>query len=167
MKMGTNLLKLRQSGQVVFFEGMKLLAELMESDSAEVSLVQNLYRQISGLLEEDCLLVVDQLFMLTCLGISDRSTYLLCHYLVSDTLKLERSEVVLRVFQPESGELVSLVRRLGELHLSVTGLETGLSRDVSGVLSIQTLQGHTQTLHFKVLDKDVKVFAPGTSSAVL
>merc|ERR1719495_2493482 len=155
MKMGTNLLKLRQSGQVVFFEGMKILAELVESDSAEVSLVQNLYRQISGLLKEDCLLVVDQLFMLTCLGISDRSTYLLCHYLVSETLKLERSEIVVRLF-----------RRLGDLHLSVTGLETGLSRDVSGVLSIQTLQGQTQTLHFKVLDKDVKVFAPGTSSAV-
>ena len=47
------------------------------------------------------------------------------------------------------------------------GLETGESRDVSGVLLISTPDTDTKILQFKILDKDVKVFAPGTSSAVL
>ena len=167
MKLGNNLLKLRQSGQVVFFEGLKIVAELLESHPSEDSLVKNLYEKLSGLVDEDSLVVVDQLFMLTCLGLSDRSVYLFCHYLVSEVLALERSQLVLRLYQPDCDQLVGLVRRLAELQLSVSGLETGLSRDVSGVLALHTRPGLAQTLHFKVTDKDVKMFAPGTSSAVL
>ena len=167
MKMGTNLLKLRQSGQVVFYEGLKELTELMRSDTEELSLVQTLYQKICCLVREDTLLVVDQVLMLSCLGLSDRSVYLLCHHLVSASLQLERTQTVLRLYQPDCEQLVSLVRRLGDLAMSVSGLQTGVSKEVSGLLSLQTRTGLSQTLQFKITDKDVKMFAPGTSSAVL
>ena len=51
MKMGTNLLKLRQSGQLVFYEGLKELPELLSSEPEEVSLVRTLYQKISSLLQ--------------------------------------------------------------------------------------------------------------------
>jgi len=167
LKMGNNLLKLRQSGRVVFYEGLKDLAELLESDLEEVSVVKTLYQRISGLMKEDTLVVVDQVFMLSCLGLSTRSVYLLCHYLVLASLQLERSQTVLRLYQSDCEEVVGLIRRLGQLHLSVTGLYTGQSRDVSGVLSLLAPPAPAQTFHFKIMDKDVKMFAPGTSSAVL
>ena len=167
MKMGTNLLKLRQSGQVVFYEGLKELSELLRSELEELSLVRTLYQKISGLLQEDSLLVVDQLFMLSCLGLSERSVYILCHHLVSANLQLARTQTVLRLYQPECEQLASLVRRLGDLTLSVSGLQTGVSKEVSGLLSLHTRTGQSQTLQFKITDKDVKMFAPGTSSAVL
>ena len=73
-----------------------------------------------------------------------------------------------RIF--ESGPhnyLLPLVTRLGSLHLGVSGLETGLSKDVSRVLEISTLDSDTKTLQFKLLDKVVRIFALGTSRAVL
>ena len=60
-----------------------------------------------------------------------------------------------------------MVTRLGSLYLGVSGLETGLSKDVSGVLEISTLDSDTKTLQFKLQDKDVRIFAPGMSKAVL
>ena len=167
IKTGTNLLKFRQSGRVVFYEGLKDLAQMLETDSGEISVVKTLYQRISGLMEEDTLVVVDQLFMLSCLGLSDSAIYLLCHHLVSASLQQCSSQIVLRLYLTDCDQLVNMVRRLGELHLSVTGLETGLSRDVSGVLSLLPPDGQSQTLHFKIMDKDVKMFGPGTSSAVL
>ena len=167
MKMGTNLLKLRQSGQVVFYEGLKDLSELLSSEPDEVSLVRTLYQKISCLLEADSLLVVDQMFMLSCLGLSERSLYMLAHHLVSANLQLERTQTVLRLYQPDCEQLASLVRRLGDLNMSVSGLQTGVSKEVSGLLSLHTRTGSSQTLQFKITEKDVKMFAPGTSSAVL
>ena len=166
MKMGTNLVKLRQSGRVVFYEGLKELPELLSSEPDEVSLVKTLYEKITCLVVEDTLVVVDQIFILSCLGLSQRSLYLLCHHLVAANLKLERTQTVLRLY-PDCEQLASLVRRLADLTMSVSGLQTGVSKDVSGLLSLHTRAGTSQTLQFKITDKDVKMFAPGTSSAVL
>ena len=167
MKMGTNLLKLRQSGQVVFYEGLKELTELLRSEPEELAVVRTLYQNISCLLQEDSLLLVDQIFMLSCLGLTERSIYLLCHHLVAANLQLEGSQTVLRLYQPDCEQLASLVRRLGDLTMSVSGLQTGVSKEVSGLLSLHTRRGESQTLQFKISDKDVKMFAPGSSSAVL
>ena len=167
MKMGTNLLKLRQSGRVVFYEGLKELPELLSSEPDEVSLVKTLYEKMRCLVVEDTLVVVDQIFILSCLGLSQRSLYLLCHHLVAANLQLERTQTVLRLYHPDCEQLASLVRRLADLTMSVSGLQTGVSKDVSGLLSLHTRASTSQTLQFKITDKDVKMFAPGTSSAVL
>ena len=127
MKMGTNLLKLRQSGQLVFYEGLKELPELLSSEPEELSLVKSLYEKISSLVQEDTLLVVDQIFILSCLGLSQRAIYILAHHLVSANLQLARTQTVLRLYQPDCEQLASLVRRLGDLTMAVSGLQTGVS----------------------------------------
>ena len=170
---GPNLLKLRQAGRVVFYEGLRLLPALLETEAGdEATLVRALHRDLGQLAAAGSLVVLDQVSVLRCLGLSAGSVYLVCHQLAVLLAGLQDTQLVIRMFEqqqpaPASPGLVPLVTRLASLHLSVSGLETGLSKDVSGVLNISTPESDTRTLHFKFVDKDVKIFARGTSSAVL
>jgi len=131
-------------------------------------MMKRIYNDIITLVEDNTLVIMDQISMLSCLGISNRSIYILGHYLALRITSLRNTQLVIRIFDSgPNNNLLPLVSRLSSLHLGVSGLETGLSKDVSGVLEISTLDSDTKTLQFKLLDKDVRIFAPGTSSAVL
>ena len=86
-------------------------------------------------------------------------------------VNLNTCQLVLRVDMvgEETVQLVRLLQQLGELNLSVAGLVTGQSRDVTGVITMQDRKerGVNRTFQLRVEDKNVKIFAPGTSSAVL
>ena len=75
MKLGVNLLKLRQSGQVVFYDGLKQIPSLLEQNLEELKFVNSLYEDIAKLVTENTLIVIDQVAILSSLGLSVRSTY--------------------------------------------------------------------------------------------
>ena len=72
VKTGHNLLKLRQSGRVKFWEGLKILPSLLEDEEDEMALVKRIYSDILSMMEENTLVIMDQISMLSCLGLSDR-----------------------------------------------------------------------------------------------
>lgn len=68
--------------------------------------------------------------------------------------------------------LNNYLRHESSLLINVNALQTGYSPDLDGELEILSNWHHSrrstqQKLHFKLQNKDVKLFAPGTSSAVL
>ena len=68
MKLGVNLLKLKQSGQVIFYEGLKQIPALLEQNLEELQFVKHLYEDIAELVTDNTLLVIDQVSILSCLG---------------------------------------------------------------------------------------------------
>ena len=107
--------------------------------------------------------------ILSALGFSVKSVYALCHYLTLLINKLSGCQLIIRTFEdPDSrNDVVHLVSRVSMLNIYVQGLSTGLSRDVSGTMHLKCQTNKDKSLQFKLLEKDVKVFAPGTSQAVL
>ena len=72
VKTGNNLLKLRQAGTVKFWDGLKNLPQLLEEEDDEMDLVKRVYSDIVTLVEDNTLVMVDQISMLSCLGLGDR-----------------------------------------------------------------------------------------------
>ena len=72
VKTGNNLLKLRQAGTVKFWDGLRNLPQLLEEEDDEMDLVKRVYSDIVTLVEENTLVMVDQISMLSCLGLGDR-----------------------------------------------------------------------------------------------
>ena len=72
VKTGNNLLKLREAGTVKFWDGLKNLPKLLEEEDDEIDLVKRIYSDIVTLVEENTLVIVDQISMLSCLGLGDR-----------------------------------------------------------------------------------------------
>jgi len=177
IKLGYNLLKLKESGQVVFYEGLKKILDLsfaesshLQVDEPNLNSLKCLYQEIFSLVTDNTLVVIDQVSILSCMGFTPHSIYAFCHYLVDMMDNLNACQLLLRVnMAGDSVQLVKLLQQLGELNLSVAGLVTGQSRDVSGVLTMQDRKGGgvNRTFQFRVEDKNVRIFAPGTSSAVL
>lgn len=73
VKTGNNLLKLRQEGTVKFWDGLKIMPGLLEEEEEdEMVIVKRIYTDVVTLVEENTLVIVDQISMLSCLGFSDR-----------------------------------------------------------------------------------------------
>lgn len=72
VKTGNNLLKLRQEGTVKFWDGLKIMPGLLEEEEDEMVIVKRIYTDVVTLMEENALVIVDQISMLSCLGFSDR-----------------------------------------------------------------------------------------------
>ena len=72
VKTGNNLLKLRQSGTLKFWDGLKILLGLLEEEEDEMVMVKRIYSDVMTLVEENTLVIVDQISMLSCLGLGGR-----------------------------------------------------------------------------------------------
>ena len=128
-----------------------------------------------------------QVTILSIMGFSVKSVYGLCHYLTSLIDKQTSSQLIIRMFEDAESRnpIVHLVSRASILNIYVegssvllskkyllqleifSGLSTGLSRDVSGTIRLKCQNSQDKCLQFKLLEKDVKVFALGTSQNVL
>jgi len=169
MKLGLNLLKLKQSGRVMFYEGLKKIPEFLEDTDDDLGIMKKIYDEVVKMVGDNTLVIVDQVTILSIMGFSVKSVYGLCHYLTSLINKQRSSQLILRMFEDteSTNPIVHLVSRASMLNIYVEGLSTGLSRDVSGTIHLRCQKNPDKRLQFKLLEKDVKVFAPGTSQAVL
>jgi len=169
MKLGLNLVKLRQSGRVLFYEGLKKIPVLLEDSDNDLEIMKKVYDEVGKMVGDYTLVIVDQVTILSIMGFSVKSVYGLCHYLTSLIDQQTSSQLIIRMFEDAESRnpIVHLVSRVSMLNIYVEGLSTGLSRDVSGTIRLKCQNNQDKSLQFKLLEKDVKVFALGTSQNVL
>ncbi|XP_035661620.1 elongator complex protein 6-like [Branchiostoma floridae] len=136
-----------------------------------------------GVLEGPTLLLVDDLSVLLSLGMSVKDVSDFVHYcrvLMCPSQQSQGAMVTLvhKDADVEDEEYSSLFRHMAyhsTVHLAVEGLSSGYSRDVHGqvtvtfrnVLDPSQPQTRKRRLQYKVEERNVSFFAPGTSRAVL
>merc|ERR1712058_199966 len=132
-------------------------------------IMKKIYNEVVKMVGDYTLVIVDQVTILSIMGFSVTSVYGLCHYLTSLIDKQTSSQLIIRMFEDAESRnpIVHLVSRASILNIYVEGLSTGLSRDVSGTIRLKCQNSQDKSLQFKLLEKDVKVFALGTSQNVL
>ncbi|XP_019618100.1 PREDICTED: elongator complex protein 6-like [Branchiostoma belcheri] len=145
--------------------------------------VKTLVCSEEGVLEGPTLLLVDDLSVLVSLGMSVKDVADFMHYcrvLMCPTLQSQGAIVSLvhKDADVEDEENSTLFRHMAyhsTVHLAVEGLSSGYSRDVHGQVTVtfRNVQDPSQpqtrmkTLQYKVEERNVSFFAPGTSRAVL
>ncbi|XP_002737485.1 elongator complex protein 6-like [Saccoglossus kowalevskii] len=143
-------------------------------------MVRNAVCNSDGKVETPVLLLIDDLSILLSLGISLISVYDFMHYCVVMLCGSIQSVgcLVTLIHSDKDEENSLLLRHLlysSHLHLHMNGLSSGFCKDVHGELSIhwndpwQILPSRQRRkiYQYKIQDKHVSFFAPGTSAAVL
>uniref|UniRef100_A0A8C4T9H3 Elongator complex protein 6 n=1 Tax=Erpetoichthys calabaricus TaxID=27687 RepID=A0A8C4T9H3_ERPCA len=193
---GINMLQAREKGQLVFFEGLRnsldmLLPESDASDAEPQPLsflrwpstdLRNLFDFVNSSLsqsENDMsrwaspVLLIDDLSVLLSLGVNPTAVLDFIHYCRMAVCSKQQGNMVTLVHNEddlgdEDCDLVlHALTHQSSLILQVHGLNTGYCRDVHGQDKFQLKRDHTHVFQYKVHDKGVSFFAPGTSSAVL
>jgi len=124
--------------------------------------------------EAPIMVIVDDLTALINIGVPVQHIANFVHYCKSLTHTKNVSFVHLAHHEddPEYTLLQSWLRHYATMEIHARAMKTGFSRELSGELNILRRSAKhssvmAKRLHFKLLDKDVRFFAPGTSSAVL
>ncbi|XP_069695416.1 elongator complex protein 6 [Periplaneta americana] len=195
-KLGYNLQQLQDKGFVETIEILKLLNESMNSNSEsnnrwlllgkEDLIVKNIFlmikEKIDKLLQVRKLtsLVIDDLSDLLCLGIPLKEILLFFQY-CRTLLESEHGVSLIVLTHIADGDeeqrlLSASVAHVADIVVTICGLKTGRSNDVSGALKVHhkgwndavTVQEWNKQnfYHFKLLDRQVKTFAPGTAPSL-
>jgi len=174
MKLGINIMKAKESGSLHHIDGstMILNSALLQEKALRPELgLQQIYTDIVEHLCTGSILIIDNLSILTCLGFSDRQLNLFLKKLLAKVVDLGGHLVCTVIPSITSSEFKNYLARWADIGINVEDLRTGKSRDVSGHLSVCfrlcTGDQHRSEFQFRVEDKSVKIFPPGTSAAVL
>lgn len=196
-KLGYNLHQLQEKGCVESIEVLKLLNESLNAEHEnrvgnvlfgdEENTMRNLFHLIKGktekLLQKRKLvsLVIDDLSNLLSLGISVKEVLSFLQYCRTLLESQPGLSLVVLTHIAEGDDEQQLLNaglcHVADVIVTVCGLKTGQSSDVSGSMKVthrrldQPMIAHEwnkQTLyHFKLLDRQVKVFAPGTATCLI
>ena len=186
-KLGVNLQKFIDKNNFIFIDVLKLIFDgficgdndasslFTDVNQPEFSL-QPLLDLIMVNITDDMpmMILLDDMCSLVNIGVPVQVIADFIHYCKTLTLH----KVLSFVFLTHLGEdpdyllLQSWLKYYATIEIDVRSLKTGYSKEISGEMCIlRRTPKHSSTilkrLHFKLLDKDVKFFAPGTSSAVL
>merc|ERR1711874_537152 len=184
MKLGNNLVKLQEQGRLIFYEGLKkLLASSMSSDTSfnfireetgsTTDDLKPLYDDLKELIaaHRPSVVVLDNVSVLLHLGASVTDVH---HFLLQLLRQVaDTADLVIKVesCDDRGTRLSNLLYHVSSLNVSVSSLKTGQSRDVSGCFRVEEMERcgdfSCRDFQFWVEDRNVKVFAPGTSAAVL
>jgi len=173
---GLNLHKLREQKKLVFIDVMSTMLQDVLDDSPAKNpdkSLEGLCQQILDAASEPCFLIIDHLSILSHLGYSTRSQLVFTNKLLRHTRdkggKLLVSYSSLSTNHTDS--LATYLHRTADLSFLIEDLKTGRSKDVSGYLCIATRDENgafsRKDLQYRLEERTVKVFAPGTSGAVL
>lgn len=196
-KLTLNLSRLRDSGKLTFVDGLNSIgsnivqsslphqtASASEVDSGNeflkqlFSIVKEAIEKLPGWPDVSPLLIVDDLSILTSLGckaydvslfFQDFRTMLCPHG--GSTVSLIHTDLI---DESRPNSLYCLSADHSDVMITVQPLKTGYCRDLSGEVSVEWKKrsGHVEvrqprTMHFKISDKNVTLFPPGMSPAVL
>jgi len=142
---------------------------LNENQNPLVKLFLSVEEILRRWLDSPVTLIIDRLDCLLSLGISTNDIlqfYQQCHSLVKDTSAVQGAFVTSIELASEDKALVHFTNLLShwcDLVLTVKGLETGVSKDLTGSVSIQWAGNQQQKayFHFKCFDRGVRMFSPG------
>ncbi|KAJ9573443.1 hypothetical protein L9F63_009171 [Diploptera punctata] len=190
-KLGYNLQQLEDKGSVETVEMLNLLNSSFDTSENYLfknteDIVKDLFIKIREKIEK-----LMETRKNVCLIVEDISDFLLLGIPVKDVLSffqycrvlldsLEGLSVVILTHVAEGDEeqciVATSVSHVADTVVTISSLKTGQSNDVSGVLKIvhrnleKSIPNHdwnAQNLyHFKLLDRQVKVFAPGTAPSL-
>ena len=186
LKIGQNLRKLKDSGRIVLIDGLASF-DSQEDDS---TFLENLANAIKHNLVQDSssakaghLVIIDKLSLLISLGFPlgriikfTRDLQFQLQASSASMVTLVRSSTKKQKNNYEQDEMAdrlsAYLSHTSHLNIIVTPLNTGKSADVSGNLSYTwadqiVSKKEVHRYHFRVDDKDIKVFAPGTSTSLL
>jgi KaiC/GvpD/RAD55 family RecA-like ATPase len=187
LKSGINLLKLKESGQLVFLEGLKSIADAYDQTTNDSSfnfanglgvgqLQQHLQRELERLSKDSRVtVIVDKVSLLLSLGVSADAAIAFARTLQRVTSEAGADCVLLGRRDPDDTDeglnrLTSYLARTSDLSVICWPLEYGKSSSVTGNLRFEWINGddiESGRYQFRVEEKDVKVFALGASRAVL
>ena len=197
MKLGNNLQKAKEAGQIAFIEGLKLTSEAYGEESSDFdddkpqtefsfvsskNLADPLKKLYFYIRETACslqaknsgselVIIVDKLSLFQTLGVSTHDLTVFTKYLHQLILEISASLVTLARVDPEdeeSDELANYLLNNCDLSVWTWPLKTGKSSSVSGNMKFRWLERfESGRYQFSVEDKNVKVFALGASNAVL
>jgi len=172
MKLGYNLHKLREEGSVVFVDGTKMILPSVlgvETIFSPERGLEEFFLAVSKLLSDNCILIIDNISVLSALGFSSRELLMLMSKLTDQVERLAGQMLCTVSGEPDS--FTNSLHRRSAITFTVQDLSTGKSRDVSGHLNIKRRvelgEFEAQDFHFRIEEKNVRIFPPGTSSAVL
>ncbi|XP_065580229.1 uncharacterized protein LOC136040084 [Artemia franciscana] len=174
-KFNVNLTNLRLGKRATVFEAGAFLLEsyIKEGHLSQISkLYEALNKSYSDLYAKDQdkspVIIIDQLETLLVLGYSVGEVIQFLQSAFSLIYQTGCIFVSLR-FETENDDALMLnnaLKKWANYNFHIRGLKTGMSEDLSGSIEISSskLLG---TYHFRLEDRTVKTFAPGTSAAVL
>ena len=181
-KLGVNLQVFKEQGQFIYIDGLNILYNGFKSGASTnpfspKDMCALLYERLQGLSDNPTLVVIDDLTVFLNIGCSLSDIADTLQFLSALSTQSNCSLLALTHFDEDTDdtELKRVCKNLkhhASLELQVKALATGYSKDLHGELIVTRLNSsqtipEKKRLHFKVLDKDMKLFAPGTSSAVL
>ncbi|XP_077990638.1 elongator complex protein 6-like [Glandiceps talaboti] len=200
-KLGVNLHTAKETGQLVYVDGLKYSLELVNDSESEstnpLECIRDKTKNLKPLFDiisksvcseqgeviSPSLVLIDDVSILLSLGVSVKDVTDFLHYcvvLLCGNTKSVGCLVTLvhsdkDVEDEENDLLLKQLSYHSNLHLHVEGLSSGYCKDVHGQLTIEwtdpwqitTAKPHHKLYQYKILDKNVKFFAPGTSAAVL
>lgn len=164
LKLGVNLQKLRDS-RLIFIEGLKIFLESYSSDSVERGFADEMFQRIQDavgnkLKGSKVVLIVDKLSLLLSMGLTQAA----CSKFFRRITNFCLDNGVRLIVSTSSGndELRSQIDYLAHLTIHLEPLATGSSYHVHGNIRVED-----KVAHFKIEDKNVRIFALGESKAVL
>ena len=177
MKSGVNLLKSRESGQIIFVEALKQLSDayidgfdtLLDRIAGEVfEALTDIVAKRPGI---KVTVIIDKLTLLLSLGFSTRDVFVFVRKLALKLGEVGGNLVTLchRTEDKEDcNKLANVVGEDADLSVVVWPLTSGKSSSVTGNMRFYW-KGSRESgrYQFRTEEKDVKVFALGMSSAVL
>ncbi|KAF7692076.1 elongator complex protein 6 [Silurus meridionalis] len=183
---------LKASAAVMFSESTDDAAQMFDYLRSPVPELRALFESVCASLiqaEADSsappVLIVDDVSVLLSLGVSVRAVLDFTHYCQANICSRLQGCVVTLVRcddddedededdDESSNRLLRALSHQCTLSLRVEGLQTGYCRDIHGQVEIwwrgtgEDVQSQRRLFQYKVYDKSVSFFAPGTSSAVL
>lgn len=182
-RLGWNLNSLLAKKQVVFIGGLQTLKETMRlQDSTNPfefvskpslwpleALLSSIKDTISHWGDQPFSLVIDELDCLFSLGIVLKDVICLFQNCHSSIQKAPKGSLVVSVgVVPTDNEMIqcsSLLSHWSDLVLTEKGLQTGKSKDLTGILRVNwnIPPVSEQHFHFKCFDRGIRIFAPGTA----
>lgn len=194
-KLSVSLSNAKEHGSLVVIEAMKILGHQIASeslgddvDSSDIvdfkadkkSTLKPLYLQIKTAYEElskdkSTLIIIDDLSVLLGIGVSTSAIYFFVKYLGSMLADIGGLLVSLHCGKEDddAAMLACQLHHQSTMYIQVRGLDSGYCKDVHGEIMVDIFKANTvescacKTMQFRILDKNLSLFAVGTSAAVL
>ena len=174
-----NLSSLSQKGLFEELDVMKLLSESFSNQSSSQAdcvnqrgaiMMQDLFHKIrSKLLKmsenfKSLCLIIGNINDIVLTGVSMSQLFIFIDCLQGLMSEINGLSIVIstHVSNDDSERLMgAFLRHASDLSVTVSGLQTGLSKDVSGILSVSKNDALPSTYHFRLMDRQIKIFSPG------
>lgn len=187
MKFGYNLTLLKEKGNVMVIEPMRIIASDMHTIyDQDTTIEHNLFLFINNECRrmtkenEHIIIIIDELNHLYNLGFDLKKSLFCMRYLrslveynstsqlcvVTHTYKHELQDCTLNTF-------AHVLKHMAHLHVKVEPFETGYTSDASGKLTINWKRDFVRAKYnwaetakyiYKLLDRQVQIYAPGTAA---